>query len=510
MQQRFESVTGWLNRFLIGLLIALLPFEFETVWGKISILQLTFMAVVFAAAPIFFRDWKELVSDRLLLAVFALVVVFWLSAIVAPEHPGNAIRGALRMTGGFVLLCIASRVLRKGHIEGVWCWAAVFAAAYGIADYLGFGLRSFFRTSDFYTGDVLRLSGSFEYPNTAGAFLAMSLPIVWSRSRPACVLLWSALLLTYSRGALIGLMLVLVCAWLMKRDKQWLHLAALGVVLLAVGSAGRAVVAHAAQEEEGLGAQYELKFNHLRAGPGASGTMPVTVRNTGTKTWENVVLSYHWFNPLQKRIVFVPERATPLPAVVSPGQAATVDAVFETPRDEGLYLLDWDLKSGDRWFSLENGIVVGIVEVTVEPGARLTMNYGDVSRWYRLGPGRALDATVGRLQLWSAAWTLIRKHPLLGSGPDNFRLLYGSALGYQRWDRNIHANSLYFELLTGCGVLGLLAFAAAMASVRWNMQPAALAVGVFLVHGIVDSFLMTTPIYFAFWLLLGTVHASRV
>jgi hypothetical protein len=88
--------------------------------------------------------------------------------------------------------------------------------------------------------------------------------------------------------------------------------------------------------------------------------------------------------------------------------------------------------------------------------------------------------------------------------------LYGTVLGYQRWDRNIHSNSLYLELLTGCGVLGLLAFGSAMASLRWNMQPAALAVGVFLVHGTVDSFLMTTPIYFAFWLLVGTVHASRV
>jgi hypothetical protein len=296
---------------------------------------------------------------------------------------------------------------------------------------------------------------------------------------------------------------VLVVAFLLKRDKGWIQLAAMGVVLLAVLIGGQFVVAHA---EEGLSAQYILDLNHVRAGLGAEGTMPVTIRNTGAATWKNVVLSYHWYDTQRKRIVFVPERATPLPATVAPGVVVTVQAAFETPMEPSVYLLDWDLKDGDRWFSIEGGVIPGIVEADIQEGVSLKLGRKDVSRWYQMGPGRALDASIQRLQLWDGAWLLIRAHPVLGSGPDSFRLLYGKALGYARWDTNIRTNSLYLELLTSCGILGLLAFGGTMAAVRWHVQPVALAVAVFLAHGVVDSFLMTTPIYFAFWILVGTVQ----
>jgi hypothetical protein len=37
----------------------------------------------------------------------------------------------------------------------------------------------------------------------------------------------------------------------------------------------------------------------------------------------------------------------------------------------------------------------------------------------------------------------------------------------------------------------------------WRSDAASLGAGVFLVHGVVDVFLMTTPVYFAFWMFLG-------
>ena len=52
--------------------------------------------------------------------------------------------------------------------------------------YAGLGATSLFRTEEFYIGQIQRLSGSFEYPNTAAAYFAMSLPFVWwSSFRPA-------------------------------------------------------------------------------------------------------------------------------------------------------------------------------------------------------------------------------------------------------------------------------------------------------------------------------------
>jgi len=44
-------------------------------------------------------------------------------------------------------------------------------------------------------------------------------------------------------------------------------------------------------------------------------------------------------------------------------------------------------------------------------------------------------------------------------------------------------------------------------SIRPRATAAYLALVVFLVHGLVDVFLMTTPVYFAFWVLVGTTDA---
>jgi O-antigen ligase len=98
---------------------------------------------------------------------------------------------------------------------------------------------------------------------------------------------------------------------------------------------------------------------------------------------------------------------------------------------------------------------------------------------------------------------MFAERPILGVGMDNFRLLFRRQDGVTDWDKNIRANSLYIELLVGSGLAGLLAFGVMMGTVRWRLDAASVALGVFLIHGLVDVFLMTTPIYFAFWFLLG-------
>src|SRR5207302_11274188 len=143
---------------------------------------------------------------------------------------------------------------------------------------------------------------------------------------------------------------------------------------------------------------------------------------------------------------------------------------------------------------------------------------------------------VGRLELWGAALRLIQTRPLLGVGPDNFRHLYGAQLGLETWDERVQANNLYLELLVGVGVLGLAAFvwliveplniaarftARSLAEVEESSHPGvkvtrtgaaqrrsasgavrdpelvlvlglSLAVGAFLLHALLDSFLAFT------------------
>src|SRR5206468_12714125 len=116
--------------------------------------------------------------------------------------------------------------------------------------------------------------------------------------------------------------------------------------------------------------------------------------------------------------------------------------------------------------------------------------------------GETLTASVPRSSLWRAALKMFAAHPF-GVGPDNYRLQYGKYLGASSWNTQIYANNLYLELLTGSGFLGLGAFALMILAMQWRADAACLAAAVFLVHGLVDVFLMTTPIYFAFWIVLG-------
>jgi O-antigen ligase len=146
-----------------------------------------------------------------------------------------------------------------------------------------------------------------------------------------------------------------------------------------------------------------------------------------------------------------------------------------------------------------------LVEADITPSAGRWVGNGDLTRWYRMGQDDtdALTASISRADLWTAAWSMIRENPFSGVGPDNYRLLYGRYLGYSDWNKDIHANNLYLELLAGSGIPGLLSFVLMMTSRKWNLMPVSLALGVFLVHGLVDVFVMTTPIYFGFWILMG-------
>ncbi len=132
---------------------------------------------------------------------------------------------------------------------------------------------------------------------------------------------------------------------------------------------------------------------------------------------------------------------------------------------------------------------------------------------------RVLD----RAELWTAAIRLAEKHPLLGVGPGAYRRVYGAELGLSRWDTQIHANDLYLELAATTGLLGLAAFLVTVglsmrlslrglrASVRPHDGSVAVlvvagslaATGAALGHGIVDHFLVFTPMAILFWVLLG-------
>src|ERR1051326_8475847 len=212
-------------RFLLTVLVALLPFELRGL-PVASSLQWLFVVLVAASLPTLIRERKTLLSDRLVLAAGAFVLTQWIAAALATEFQNNAALGALRVTMGFVLLCIALSANDEQRILRVWSGAAITAAIYAVLEYNGLGLPGLFHIGEFWFGPIQRLSGSFEYPNTAAAYFSMSLPIVWTAVERrwirllGCAVLLVVLILTYSRGAVIAL-LAMLCLWaILQRSKS--------------------------------------------------------------------------------------------------------------------------------------------------------------------------------------------------------------------------------------------------------------------------------------------------
>jgi O-antigen ligase len=500
---------------LLTVLIATLPFEFRT-FPVISNLQWIFVGIAVAGLPRVLRARYTLLQDRRVVMAALFVFVQCLAALAAPDFRANAAKGALRVAAGFVLLCVTLLVQNRDRLMRVWCIAAGLAAVYGLVDYFGFGAPDLFRTADFYVGGFLRLSGSFEYANTAAAFFAMSLPIVWLIPRNQAVrlalssLVLTALFLTYSRGAWMAIALMLVVWTARERNRSPVLLAGAAVALYAVLALIQPVLIQRLRQgrpEKGLAAEYTPEFNLLRHHPKDMGELTVTVKNTGAVTWfpdgdMPVTLSYHWWETDQKRLASVAAIQTPISHRVHTGESLSVSAVFFTPHEPGRYLLIWDLaQKGRGWFSA-SGVVPGVVEADIHDENAVWHGNGDISEWLR--PQKSVDSSITRELLWKSAVLLTLKNPVLGVGPDNFRLMYGRPLGFSSWDTNIRSNSLYLELLSGSGVMGLLTFILMILSIPRRLNAATLSILVFLVHGAVDVFLMTTPIYFAFWILIGS------
>src|SRR5207247_1569547 len=114
--------------------------------------------------------------------------------------------------------------------------------------------------------------------------------------------------------------------------------------------------------------------------------------------------------------------------------------------------LVWDIVQERRtWFSDEPDATPAISRAIVEGPAA-----GEPLQVF----GRPRPAwRPQRLTLWRAAVRIFLTHPLLGIGPDNFRLMYPEYAGLSAGDTRAHSNNMYLEVLAGGGAIAALAFA---------------------------------------------------
>ena len=494
----------------------------------------------------------------------------WLLAMVvaslaSPVSQVNALHMTGRMTAACgVFLLAANGVTTTARLRGVLGLAVVAGAVVSvlaILEYAGvrpvlLALRTF-RPFVATVGAQVRAGGPLQYPTIASMYLevvfACGLGLLLTEldaSRRmhvallfvALTVIAEAITLTFTRTGLItmaaSLLLVGVLRRIYREGAGTMVIGALGVVIVALFAGSRSADSLWLRlTSEGQETWYRARVSapqELTLAPASLTRIPIAVTNTGRLPWDSratppMFASYHWLAAEGSRFVEFEGERTSFESPVPPDATATVAVTVRAPQQAGRYRIEWDVvQEGRLWFSTEPGAVHAMSRALIE---------GEMPASPPLTtPPPRPSVRPGRLVLWRAALRMFAAHPILGVGPDNFRLAYGTYAGLANTDERTHSNNMYLEVLAGGGVIVAAAFAAlswcaavcamdlakraggAVGGVAAGLAAAVLAIAV---HASVDSFLSFAPTYILFSLTLGCAvacargmeawpHANRV
>lgn len=495
--------------------------------------------------------WRTPLTTPALLLAAALA----LAALVAPAHQANALKFTGRFVAGFaVCLLTVNAAITTERMLGLMRVAVASGAIVGVVAILEFlqipavlQWLARFRETAHVVGGAPRMSSTLQYPTIASMYLevvfafalALLVRAIDCRRLRAATLLTAALvivaeaiILTLTRAGLVTMALalgVVLAGLVVRRGFDRAGRAVLGVAglvaacLVVTWSVQPMWVRFTSEGQEGwYRARYEAPAE-LRVRSDDWQRVPVTVHNDGRVTWRSdegapFRLSYHWLTEAGDRVVQFDGLRSEFPAAVGPGESVTLSAWVRAPSRPGRYRLAWDVVQEHRlWFSTEGSpSAITRVEVWGAPVA-------GASAPPPMMATPTANVRLGRLALWRLAIAMIAARPLLGVGPDNFRLLYGAQAKLERADPRVHTNNMYLELFVGAGLVGGALFLwllwRAVASLAGTARAAegarfvvwlglASAVAVTLVHGLVDSFLTFTPTYLLIWITLGLAVSS--
>ncbi|MBV9322905.1 MAG: O-antigen ligase family protein [Chloroflexi bacterium] len=503
------------------------------------------------------REPPRLPRDTWLAAGLFLGIAL-LSALLATAYRGEALKFVGRLASG-VFAFLVVRELVQGRLDRIRAvlWAITLGA--GVSAVLGLGemagwpvldpVLRLFKLAPTRVGPDLRLSASFQYATIAAVFFELAAPLAivlaateagrWRRAlamaiAAACSV---AVVLTLTRAGIIALVAAFgLLLTLAVTRRRWHALALPTGLACASGFAALALLSMhmrnfdprlATENDWGwYAATYDVPAT-LTLTPNTATNAVITARNTGEVVWtaggaNSFALGYRWLSGDAASQLEVPTTVLDLPHDVAPGEAVQLTVDVDTRLPPGDYRLAWGmLQQQVLWFH-DRGYPdaetqVHVMGGTTSPAASRVGLEPRSDLYVPLPP-------MPRTELWSAALGIIRQHPLLGAGPDNFRHIYGAYLGLTAWDDRVSANNLYLELLADVGVLGALAFGLlvgmpVVSMLRGLRSPGsptqalllagfAASVLAYFVHGGLDSFLEFTPVYLLFWVVLGLSMAA--
>ena len=349
--------------------MAQIPFELKYTLLGLSNLQWTFIALVAVNVPSFYVHRQKLIGDRLVQAAALFVAIQWVSAYFAPEFTGNAVKGAIRFTAAATLLAMAKLLPDWRPIQRIWAVASFCAAVYALCAQAGLGLPWLFRNGEFFIAQIPRLSGSFEYPNIAAAYYAMSCRLCGGRLLPdgipldCCSCLSCALILTFSRSAAAAVTIIsiatAVLAW-RKGDRWRIHAGLIGAgigafAILTIITPYLTEVFQRSAAGTFPRRRVLTRLEPCGEAPDLPDMVRLTIRNTGTIPWfsngvGHVAIGYRWRN-METAQVENGRSVTALPHDVQPDEAIELPVSFQTPARPGKYRLLIELFAGKSdWF----------------------------------------------------------------------------------------------------------------------------------------------------------------
>lgn len=551
------------------ILLALsLPFELDTPSLTIGPYQGTNLELLLGAFLLFAllavvgeRRWRQqewwLVPSSWLWLWGVLVAGLVLAALLAPEFRGNALKAAGRSLAGLMLAFLVPQVVRnQRQFMAIVSALVVGGLAAIILGLLELALGSVqpwlepFRVQATVAGPYLRLAGPFNHANQAAMFIEATLPflgaLIWlafgQKRRllggllvAASLVYLEASILTYSRASLVTIFLsnTFVAALVIWRARgrgfkmaaPWLGMAALMVVLAGFNVLQNSVFQlRLATEQDSDWYQLSLQVpEKLSLVAGQTTNIPVVLTNQGSLLWSSQAkkpfrLGGQWYAEEGGRQPG--EQRWDLAQDVEPGQTLTMTAPLVAPSRAGSYFFEWDVvQEGVAWFGSKTGSQT-VSRILVTPAGEAAGLVPDDKE-----PPAAITRGApipDRATLWGAALQLVSERPWLGIGLDNFRLTYGRILGWTDWNQTIHANNWYIETVVSLGVIGSLPFFAWLALLAWELLRAisggpqkvwllALAIGLFsyMIHGLLDYFLLGNSTALLFWLLVGLWVVQR-
>jgi hypothetical protein len=244
--------------------------------------------------------------------------------------------------------------------------------------------------------------------------------------------------------------------------------------------------------------------------------VPVTITNAGVLTWSSnrtqpINLGGRWIQ--NESGLQLAEPRWPFPQPITPGETVAMNIPLRAPSIPGEYTLVWDVVHEQiTWFGEKSG-VFATTAVQVLPSD----NRSPFPESVTVAPAWDYELPIpNRSTLWRLAVGLLGERPFVGIGLDNFRLVYGRLLNANSWNETIHTNNWTLEFLVGGGLLAALPFFVWLAWEGWLAwcvlrQPAidlwliAILAGLlsFIVHGLLDFFLLFNSTGLLFWLLVG-------